>query len=175
MRLAGGTLAALSAALFIAGIWVGAQTPSPPSGSPSPGVPPVTFAVEVAYVEVDAIVTDKAGEPVHDLTREDFVVLEDGKPQTIELFTRIDIPYERPEPAAPPTVPPDVRDNLHPFEGRLYLLVLDGLHTSAMRSLLVRAAARRFLPRNFAEGDLAAVVPTSAGATLGQEPTDNRH
>jgi VWFA-related protein len=174
MRLAGGTLAALSAALFIAGSSVGAQTPSLPSASPSPGVPPVTFAVEVAYVEVDAIVTDKAGEPVHDLTRDDFVVLEDGKPQTIELFTRIDIPYERPEPAALPAVPPDVRNNLHPFEGRLYVLVLDGLHTSSMRSLLVRAAARRFLQRNFAEGDLAAVVHTSGGATLGQELTDNR-
>jgi len=102
MRFAGGTLAALSAVLFIAGISVGAQTPAPPSTSPSPGTPPVTFAVEVAYVEVDAIVTDKAGEPVRDLTREDFVVLEDGKPQKIELFTRIDIPYERPEPSAPP-------------------------------------------------------------------------
>ena len=102
MRLTGRTLAALSAAVFIAVSSVGAQAPAPPSASPSPGVPPVTFAVEVAYVEVDAIVSDKAGEPVHDLTREDFVVLEDGKPQTIELFTRIDIPYERPEPAAPP-------------------------------------------------------------------------
>ncbi len=174
MRLAGGTLAPLSAAVFIAGSWVGAQTPPPPSASPSPGTPPVTFAVEVAYVEVDAIVSDKEGEPVRDLTREDFVVLEDGKPQTIELFTRIDIPYERPEPAAPPAVPPDVRDNLHPFEGRLYVLVLDGLHTSTTRSLLVRAAARRFLQRNFAEGDLAAVVHTSGGDRLGQELTDSR-
>ncbi|HEY2945530.1 MAG TPA: hypothetical protein VGN09_24065, partial [Vicinamibacteria bacterium] len=112
MRFASGTLAPFSAAVFIAGISLGAQTPSPPSASPSPSVAPVTFAVEVAYVEVDAIVTDKAGEPVHDLTREDFVVLEDGKPQTIELFTRIDIPYERPEPAAPPAPPPDVRNNL---------------------------------------------------------------
>jgi VWFA-related protein len=164
MRFAGGTLARLSAAAFIAGSSVGAQTPAPP----------VTFAVEVAYVEVDAIVSDKAGEPVRDLTREDFVVLEDGKPQTIELFTRIDIPYERPEPATPPAAPRDVRDNLHPFEGRLYVLVLDGLHTSSMRSLLVRAAARRFLQRNFAEGDLGAVVHTSGGDTLGQELTDNR-
>src|SRR5262245_21994411 len=165
MRLSGGTRAPLSATLLIAGISVGAQTPPPP---------PVTFAVEVAYVEVDAIVSDKAGEPVRDLTREDFVVLEDGKPQTIELFTRIDIPYERPEPAAPPAPSPDVRTNLQPFEGRLYVLVLDGLHTSSTRSLLVRAAARRFLQRNFADGDLAAVVHTSGGDTLGQQLTDNR-
>jgi VWFA-related protein len=174
MRLAGGTLAPLSAVVFIAVSSVGAQAPSRPSASPSPSAPPVTFAVEVAYVEVDAIVSDKAGEPVLDLTREDFVVLEDGKPQTIELFTRIDIPYERPEPAAPPAPPPDVRDNLHPFEGRLYVLVLDGLHTSPSRALLVRAAARRFLQRNFAEGDLAAVVHTSGGDRLGQELTDSR-
>jgi VWFA-related protein len=38
----------------------------------------------------------------------------------------------------------------------------------------VRAAARRFLQRNFADGDLAAVVHTSGGTSLGQELTDNR-
>ena len=54
-----------------------AQAPSP---SPGPGTPPVTFAVEVGYVEVDAIVTDSNDQPVHDLTREDFTILEDGKP-----------------------------------------------------------------------------------------------
>src|SRR5438552_18152233 len=106
MRLAGGTLASLSAALFIAGSWVGAQTPPPPSASPSPGAPPVTLAVEVAYAEVDANLSDKEGEPVRDLTREDFVALEDGKPQTSDLRTQRDIPDERAEPGTPPRPPP---------------------------------------------------------------------
>src|SRR5437016_4959895 len=112
-----------TALLLIAAAPLAAQAPAP-SPSPRREAPPVTFAVEVGYVEVDAIVTDRAGQPVRDLTREDFVVLEDGKPQTIELFTQIDIPYERPEPAAPPPVPLDVQTNERPFDGRLYVIVL---------------------------------------------------
>jgi VWFA-related protein len=150
-----------------------AQAPAPSPGA-SPGTPPVTFAVEVGYVEVDVIVTDKNGQPVHDLKREDFTVLEDGKPQTIDLFTRIDIPYERPEPAAALPVPLDVQTNARPFEGRVYVLVMDELHTSPARSLLVRAAARRFIERHFGEGDLAAVVHTSGSTEAGQGLTSDR-
>jgi VWFA-related protein len=152
-----------------------AQAPAPsPTPSPRPEPPRVTFGVEVAYVEVDAIVTDGDGRPVRDLGKDDFVVLENGKPQALELFSRIDIPYERPEPAAPPPIEPDVATNEVPFDGRIYIIVLDDLHTSPTRSLLVRAAARRFLDRHFAEGDLAAVVHTGAGQDAGQELTGSR-
>ncbi|HUG54564.1 MAG TPA: VWA domain-containing protein [Vicinamibacteria bacterium] len=150
-----------------------AQTPAP-SPSPRLSPPPVTFAAEVAYVEVDAIVTDRAGRPVRDLRQEEFVVLEDGTPQRVDLFAQIDIPYERPEPLAPFPVPADVRTNESAFEGRLYVIVLDGLHTSPTRTPLVRAAARQFLERHFAEGDLAAVVHTAGGAAAGQELTGDR-
>ena len=163
-----------AAVLLMAGS-LGAQAPapSPASGRPSPP-PPVTFAVEVGYVEVDAIVTDRNDQPVRDLQREDFTVLEDGKPQAIDLFTRIDIPYERPEPAAPPPVPLDVKTNAVPFEGRVYVIVLDELHTTTHGSLLVRAAARRFIERNFGEGDLAAVVHTFGSVANGQGLTSDR-
>jgi VWFA-related protein len=172
----------LSPVLLLAAGTLAAQTPvpsaTPPAASPSPsattGTPPVTFAVEVGYVEVDAIVTDRDGQPVRDLAREDFTVLEDGKPQTIELFTRVDIPYERPEPASPFPVPLDVQTNARPFEGRVYVIVLDELHTSSTRSLLVRAAARRFIERHFGEGDLAAVVHTAGPSEAGQGLTGDR-
>jgi VWFA-related protein len=150
-----------------------APAPAPPSGRPSPP-PPVTFAVEVGYVEVDAIVTDRNDQPVRDLKREDFTVFEDGKPQQIDLFTQIDIPYERPEPLAPAPVPLDVKTNAVPFEGRVYVIVLDELHTSIQGSLLVRAAARRFIERNFGEGDLAAVVHTFGAPAKGQGLTNDR-
>jgi VWFA-related protein len=175
----------LSAALFLTTATLAAQTPAPtgarptpPAASPAPAAksdtPPVTFAVEVGYVEVDAIVTDRNGQPVRDLTREEFTVLEDGKPQTIDLFSRIDIPYDRPEPAAAFPVPLDVQTNARPFEGRVYVIVLDELHTSSTRSLLVRAAARRFLERHFGEGDLAAVVHTAGASDRGQGLTSDR-
>jgi VWFA-related protein len=112
---------------------------------------------------------------VRDLRREDFTVLEDGKPQQIDLFTLIDIPYERPEPSAPAPVPLDVKTNAVPFEGRVYVIVLDELHTSTTGSLLVRAAARRFIERHFGEGDLAAVVHTFGPAEAGQGLTSDRN
>jgi len=163
------------AVLLMAGS-LGAQAPAPtpPGPQPSP-LPPVTFAVEVGYVEVDAIVTDRNDQPVRDLKREDFTVLEDGKPQQIDLFTQIDIPYDRPEPAALPPVPLDVKTNAVPFEGRVYMIVLDELHTSTHSSLLVRAAARRFIERHFGEGDLAAVVHTFGAASNSQGLTSDRN
>jgi VWFA-related protein len=165
----------LPAVLLMAGsLSAQAPAPAPGSGRPSPP-PPVTFAVEVGYVEVDAIVTDRNDQPVRDLRREDFTVLEDGKPQQIDLFTLIDIPYERPEPSAPAPVPLDVKTNAVPFEGRVYVIVLDELHTSTTGSLLVRAAARRFIERHFGEGDLAAVVHTFGPAEAGQGLTSDRN
>jgi VWFA-related protein len=160
-----------AAVLLVTATPMRAQAPAP---SPSPVAPPVTFAVEVGYVEVDAIVTDGNDQPVLDLTRGDFTILEDGKPQAIDLFTRIDIPYERPEPQAPLPVPLDVQTNARPFEGRVYVLVLDELHTTPSRSLLLRAAARRFIERHFGEGDLAAIVHTSGSVEAGQGLTGDR-
>jgi VWFA-related protein len=163
-----------AAAVLMAGsLDAQAPAPTPASGRPNPP-PPVTFAVEVGYVEVDAIVTDRNDQPVRDLKREDFTVLEDGKPQAIDLFTQIDIPYERPEPLAVAPVPLDVKTNAVPFEGRVYVIVLDELHTSIQGSLLVRAAARRFIERNFGEGDLAAVVHTFGSAANSQGLTSDR-
>src|SRR5688572_12451523 len=66
----------------------GAQAGQPPRGG-TQAPPPVTFKTEVNYVEVDALVTDAQGNFVPGLKREDFEVLEDGKPQKIELFTEI--------------------------------------------------------------------------------------
>ena len=45
-----------------------------------------TFRVPVNVVVVNATVTDKAGNPVTDLTANDFRVYDDGKPQAIQTF-----------------------------------------------------------------------------------------
>ena len=49
-----------------------------------------TFKVAVDYVEVDAVVTDGEGHFVRDLTKDDFEVLEDNKPQAISTFSTVD-------------------------------------------------------------------------------------
>ncbi|MBP1622056.1 MAG: hypothetical protein H6Q07_76 [Acidobacteria bacterium] len=47
---------------------------------------PSIFRVPVGVVVVNATVTDEHGNPVTDLTREDFRVFEDGKPRDIQTF-----------------------------------------------------------------------------------------
>lgn len=50
------------------------------------------FSSGVNLVEVYAAVTDEAGNPVRGLTRGDFTVLEDGRPQTLSAFAEGDFP-----------------------------------------------------------------------------------
>lgn len=148
-----------------------AQQPAP---QPDPQTPPPTFRVEVNYVEVDAIVSDERGNLISDLTAADFEVLEDGKPQTISAFSLVNIPVtraDRPLFAAEP-IERDVQTNER-VDGRVYLIVLDDLHTHPLRTARVKAAARRFIEGHFGANDLAAVVHTSGRADAGQEFTNN--
>jgi VWFA-related protein len=153
-----------------AALW--AQQPAPQAPATEP--PPVTFRVEVDYVEVDALIADAQGNLVSDLRAEDFEVLEDGKPQKVTAFSLVNIPIERtPQPLfADRPVEVDVQTNDH-VEGRIYLLVLDDLHTDFTRTPRVKAAARRFIEQNFGTNDLAAVVFTGRGEDA-QDFTNNQ-
>jgi Ca-activated chloride channel homolog len=54
--------------------------------------PHAQFTSAVNVVEVYATVTDQAGEPVTGLTREDFIVREDGAPQPVTTFAAGEFP-----------------------------------------------------------------------------------
>ena len=51
--------------------------------------PPLVESIEVHVVSVDVVVTDRAGNPVPNVTKDDFEILEDNKPQTITNFAEI--------------------------------------------------------------------------------------
>ncbi len=165
-------LAAAVAVAVAAVVSVRAQTPAPPA----PGQAPLTFKVEVNYVEIDLTVTDAQGTPVRDLTREDVEVLEEGRPQTVTVFSRVDIPVERPDPPLfrASAIEPDVRSNRREFDGRVFVLLLDDLHTGFTRTGRVRAAATQFVERYIGANDLVAVVPTSGASGGAQEFTVSR-
>ena len=134
-----------------------------------------TFKVQVDYVEVDVLVTDQQGRFVPDLTKEDFRVFEDGKPQSVSTFSLVNIPVERadrPLFAAQP-IEPDVESNERPFDGRVYVMVLDDLHTNFQRSPRVKIAARQFIERYLGANDLMAVV-TTGGITSGAQEFTSR-
>lgn len=134
------------------------------------------FRAEINFIEVPVIVTDARGAFVKDLTADDFEVYEEGRPQKIAFFQFVDVPIVTTGAPAGATGPvePDVRTAAPTFEGRIYVLVLDDLHTDFSRSQRVRDIARRFIERYFGPGDLAAVVYTSGRAEAGQELTSSR-
>jgi VWFA-related protein len=160
--------------VFIAGTALTAgQTPAPPQ---PPQSQQPTFKVQVDYVEVDVVVTDRQGNLVRDLKKEDFQVLEDGKAQTISVFAMVDIPVERPDRplfTADP-IEPDVRTNEHPFDGRVYVMVVDDLHTRFGRTPRVKIAAKQFIERRLGANDLMAVVHTAGDTRANQEFTNNK-
>ena len=80
-----------------------------------PAAPVFAERVEVEIVNLDVVVTDRRGEPVTGLTREDFTLRVDGEPTTIDNFyvvepegARTETPAPAPaSPAAPqPPAPP---------------------------------------------------------------------
>jgi VWFA-related protein len=156
--------------VFLAGTALTAgQTPTPQPQQP-------TFKVQVDYVEVDIVVTDREGNLVRDLKKEDFQVLEDGKSQTISAFTMVDIPIERPDRPLFTTEPlvPDVQTNERAFDGRVYVMVIDDLHTRFGRSQRVKIAAKQFIERRLGANDLMAVVHTAGATNANQEFTSNK-
>lgn len=66
-----------------------AQNAPPQSPTAQPQRPPV-FRGGTSQVRVDVTVLDKKGEPVTNLTKDDFEVLEDGQPQSIETLKLIE-------------------------------------------------------------------------------------
>src|SRR5688572_3717329 len=147
-----------------------------PGQPPAPQQPPLTFRAEVNYVEVDARVLDQQGKFIAGLKPEEFEVFEDGKPQKVTAFSLVNIPLERQQRPlfASKPVEPDVRNNLQGADGRIYLLVLDSLHTTALRSQRTKQAARMFIERYVGANDLAAVIHTAGSAEANQDFTNNQ-
>jgi VWFA-related protein len=158
--------------LCLAGAIATAQQPPAPAGQQ----PSVTFRAETNFVEVHAIVTDEKGAFVKDLTAADFEVLEDGRPQAPVVFSMVDLPIEPPftplNAGAP--IEPDVKATTRTFDGRIYVFVMDDLHTNVTRTQNVRTLAKQFIDQYLGANDLAAVVYTSGRQESGQELTNSR-
>ncbi|HEX8337611.1 MAG TPA: VWA domain-containing protein, partial [Pyrinomonadaceae bacterium] len=136
-------------------------------------------------VQVDAVVTDRDGRQVTNLSAEDFQILENGKPRPATNFSyvRIAQPATAPAPApererrreragAGPPVPPA---RLRPEQVRRTLaLVLDDLMMSAESIHLARNAVRKYINEQIEPGDLVAVIRTGSGSGALQQFTNDR-
>jgi VWFA-related protein len=105
-----------------------AQQPSPtPQTAQPPDSSVLVIRKSVHRVILDVVVTDANEKPVRGLTRDDFSVAEDGKPQRVLSFDVHD--FEAPQEAAPnmPPLPPNTFMNVpaSPERGPLYVILYD--------------------------------------------------
>ena len=107
-------------------VYVNALPQTTPSSSQSQA--PVLKA-EVRVVLVDVVVTQKKDQPVPGLRREDFQILEDGKPQTISYFEEHSVTPPPPSKTLPS--PPNVFTNAQSAAApdSVNVLLLDWLNT----------------------------------------------
>ena len=108
-------------------------------------------------MRLDVIVLDKDDRPVTGLSREDFVVEEEGRRQTVESFEPVIVRGGRPATSDEPPRLTGARLRA-PSEGRCLLIFVDDIHVSPPTIERVRQSLRRFLETDVREGDWVTVV-----------------
>ena len=126
--------------LFSVVVSLYSQTASPDSGRAAPAI-----KSNVRLALVDVVVTNSKGDAVTGLHKEDFEVLEDGKPQAISTF-------EEHHGAPPteiklPTLPPHVYTNFPLIQtaDSVNVLLLDALNTPSRDQTYVHAQMIKYL------------------------------
>src|SRR5919202_3193652 len=98
------------------------------AASSSQPPPQPTFRTEANYVRVDVYPT-KDGAPIADLTMADFEVLENGVPQKLEQFERVQIRAAGPqETRIEPNTVAESRSMAENPRARLFVVFLDTYH-----------------------------------------------
>ncbi len=158
-----------------------AQSPNKPPPKPAKS-DDQTIRIETQVVQVEVTVTDKQGKVVRDLTRADFELKEDGKPQDIAYFsvgtaTRparwlgTESKPKNKDASAPPTPTTTPAEAL---AGRYIVLAMDDLHLSAATLMQVRQALLKFVAQQVGSGDQVALMTTSGQLGMFQQFTNDR-
>jgi VWFA-related protein len=145
---------------------VAAMIAQGPPLDPAQGRP--VFRARTDLVRLDVVVVDAEGHAVHGLTRDDFEVLDRGRPQSVAAFEEIS--HTRAASALPVSLKLDVADNSTSRSDRLIILVLDDLHFQA-KAEEVKAMARRVVT---GIGPRASLALVTTSGVFGVEPTEDR-
>lgn len=126
-----------------------------------------TFKSRVNLVVVPVVVRDQSGQPVGNLTQQDFHLFDNNKPQEIASFN---LQTNEIQPAREPSnalISARLKNNVvGPAPSHFFAYLFDDLHIDMGDLQQIRAAAKKHLESHMGAGDRAAVYTTSGHISL---------
>ena len=171
-----GLLPALVAVVAIGAI-ANAQTSQTPSTNQF-ALPRVSESIEVSIVNLDCVVTDKSDRRVRHLNRDDFEILEDGRPQPITNFaefsedavtadaSRVPSPRGREQSSAG-------NAGLSPPAKRTIVIFADDFFAESFAIAPIVGSLKGLLSAEIRPGDAVSVIAWRNGMQIRQDLTDN--
>jgi VWFA-related protein len=148
-------LAVLAAGLAVAAAatLLGQAGPSPP-----------TFPTQAEAITVDVVVLDRDGRPVPGLTRDDFTLLDAGRPQPIVGFEERRASTPAAAPSATDAAPERVVTNIRgpDVRGRVLVILIDDLGVTPTTAQQLGPALARWIREKAEPGD-EITIQTSSG------------
>ena len=139
------------------------QEQAPPQQAPGqpPADPQATFRAGINFVRVDVIVTDRRNGFVANLTKDDFEITEDNRPQAIEQFRLVRVDGTPAPGATPPSRIRSREDEelaAAREDVRIFAILLDDYHVRKENAMGVREPLTRFIETQLRPNDLIAVM-----------------
>ena len=140
-----------------------------------------TFKVSTELVEIRAVVTDRDGRIIEDLEKEDFELLENGRPQEISFFSVSQVGERRDKPVAS-KIPSQhkefrsggIRERLSAPPARSTILYVDNLHLTFRNLNWIKRSLYRFIDEKMTDQDMIAIVTSDGTLGVAQQFTRNR-
>ncbi|HUS07900.1 MAG TPA: VWA domain-containing protein [Bryobacteraceae bacterium] len=146
----------------------------------------LTSASNLVIINVEA--KDKSGKPMENLKREDFQVMEDGKPQQIAVFefqklgesgaaplaTKLDAVKPDAARVRPAGISSAATGQIRYQDKRLMVLLFDFSSMPIPDQLRAQQAALKFLDQQMSASDLVAIMTNASRLRVEQDFTDNR-
>lgn len=145
----------LAAALFA----TVANAQNPPDAAPQK----LAESIEIRVINVDVTVTDRKGNAVKGLTKDDFVLYENGQPKPLSNFYEVQSPIKTVEaPAAPGAAPapqPTIRpDDIPDNQKRRIIFYIDNLSLNPFNRNRVFKDMKKFIDEVMRPGDEAMIA-----------------
>jgi VWFA-related protein len=132
--------------------------------------------LKAELVEIRAVVTDKNGKLIDNLSKEDFELFENDLPQLINFFSLENI-GEKSSAAANKEKSLDplaALSKAKPAPTRTVVLFIDTLHLSVSSAALVKKALRHFVDEQMTDQDLVCLVTSNSSLGLAEQFTQDR-